>query len=395
MSKPLYFDYAATTPVDPSVAEKMMRCLTMDGTFGNPASRSHRYGWQAEELVDEARGYIAELINADPREIIFTSGATESNNLALKGAADYALRHDNTGNHNTRNQIITLKTEHKAVLDTCEELEQRGFEVVYLDVQSDGQLSLDALQKTLCERTLLVSVMHVNNETGVCQDIAGIAHMVHAQGALFHVDAAQSAGKLAIDVKSLDVDLLSISAHKMYGPKGIGALFVRRQPRIRIHAQIQGGGHERGMRSGTLPTHQIVGFGEAARLLTQHLSEDSKRIRELHTTLWAGLKTLAEVTLNGQETKGAPGILNITFGGVDGELLLMSLKDLAVSTGSACNSASVEPSYVLTAMGLTRELAHSSVRFSMGRYTSVADVQQCIQIVRQQVATLREQPSAW
>lgn len=390
MSKPMYFDYAATTPVDPSVAEKMMQCLTMEGTFGNPASRSHRYGWQAEELVDEARGYIAELVNADPREIIFTSGATESNNLALKGAADYALRHENT-----RNQIITLKTEHKAVLDTCEELEQRGFEVVYLDVQSDGQLNLDALEKALCDRTLLVSVMHVNNETGVCQDIASIARMVHAQGSLFHVDAAQSVGKLAVDVKSLDVDLLSISAHKMYGPKGIGALFVRRQPRIRIHAQIQGGGHERGMRSGTLPTHQIVGFGEAARLLTHHLSEDSKRIRELHTTLWAGLNSIGEITLNGQETHGAPGILNVTFHGVDGELLLMSLNDLAVSTGSACNSASVEPSYVLTAMGLTRELAHSSVRFSIGRYTSAEDIQQCVQIIRQQVATLREQPSAW
>ncbi|MCC5880683.1 MAG: IscS subfamily cysteine desulfurase [Idiomarina sp.] len=390
MKSPVYLDYAATTPMDPKVAEKMMRFMTMDGVFGNPASRSHRYGWQAEEAVDEARGQIADLIHADPREIVFTSGATESDNLAIKGVAEQAQKQAD-GNPN-RNQIITLKTEHKAVLDTCHDLEQRGFVVHYLDVDSQGRLDLDILRQAINEYTLLVSVMHVNNETGVVQDIAEIARLCHAKDVLLHVDAAQSVGKIRVDVRNLDVDLLSISAHKMYGPKGIGALFVRRQPKVRLHAQIHGGGHERGMRSGTLATHQIVGFGEAARLADKLLSEESMHLHGLRERLLTGFKALGGVTLNGHPEQCAPGILNVSFADVDGEMLLMSLKDLAVSTGSACNSASVEPSFVLSAMGLSREQAHASVRFSVGRFTQEQDIDTCLAIVKDTLERLRANP---
>lgn len=387
---PLYFDYAATTPMDPKVAHKIAQFMTMDGVFGNPASRSHRYGWQAEEAVDEAREQIAELIHADPREIVFTSGATESDNLAIKGAAEFAW--NKAEGELTRNQIITLKTEHKAVLDTCRDLEQRGFVVHYLDVGADGRLDLERLRNTLNEHTLLVSVMHVNNETGVIQDIAEIARMCHAMGVLLHVDAAQSVGKISVDVGKLDVDLLSISAHKMYGPKGIGALYVRRQPKVHLHPQIHGGGHERGMRAGTLATHQIVGFGEAARLANQSLSAEQAKLQGLRESLWAGLNACGGVTLNGHLEHAVPGILNVTFADVDGEMLLMSLKDLAVSTGSACNSASVDPSFVLTAMGLTREQAHCSVRFSVGRFTEQGDVDKCVALVKESLQHLRANP---
>ena len=387
---PLYFDYAATTPMDPKVADKMVQFMTMDGVFGNPASRSHRYGWQAEEAVDEARGEIADLIHADPREIVFTSGATESDNLAIKGVAEYAQKH--AENDLSRNQIITLKTEHKAVLDTCQDLEQRGFVVHYLDVSADGRLDFQDLRNALNEYTLLVSVMHVNNETGVIQDIAEIARICHAAEVLLHVDAAQSVGKMRVDVRDLDVDLLSISAHKMYGPKGIGALYVRRQPKVHLHAQIHGGGHERGMRSGTLATHQIVGFGEAARLANKLLSAEHARLQSLRDRLWVGFKAIGGVSLNGHRDYRVPGILNVTFADVDGDMLLASLKDLAVSTGSACNSASVEPSFVLTAMGRTREQAHCSVRFSVGRFTSAAEIDACLGIVKETVERLRANP---
>ena len=388
--KPLYFDYAATTPMDPKVAATMADFLTSEGVFGNPASRSHRYGWQAEEAVDEARGLIAELIGADPREIVFTSGATESNNLAIKGVAEHAQFHSDKPLQ--RNEIITLQTEHKAVLDTCEDLAARGFVVHYLPVASDGRVDMDALQALISERTLLVSVMHVNNETGVVQELERIAKLCDSHNSLFHVDAAQSVGKLRVNVRELNVDLLSISAHKMYGPKGIGALFVKRTPKVHLHAQIHGGGHERGMRSGTLATHQIAGFGEAARIAHATLNDEFEQITDLRERLWAGLSSLPGVRLNGHPHHHVPGIMNVGFADVDGELLLMSLKDIAVSTGSACNSASVEPSYVLRAMGLTRAEAHSSVRFSIGRFTTVEEVDACIHIVQRAVEQLRANP---
>lgn len=387
---PLYFDYAATTPMDPKVAQKMVQFMTMEGIFGNPASRSHRYGWQAEEAVDEAREQIAALIHADPREIVFTSGATESNNLAIKGAAEFAW--NQADGALTRNQIITLKTEHKAVLDTCRELEHRGFIVHYLDVGADGRLDLKLLRDTLNEQTLLLSVMHVNNETGVIQDIAEIAQMCRAMQVLVHVDAAQSVAKIPVDVTALDVDLLSISAHKMYGPKGIGALYVRRQPKVHLHPQIHGGGHERGMRAGTLATHQIVGFGEAAKLAQQSLSAEQAKLQGLRERLWAGLQACGGVTLNGHWEHAVPGILNVTFADVDGEMLLMSLKDIAVSTGSACNSASVDPSFVLTAMGLTREQAHCSIRFSVGRFSEQSEIDTCVELVKESLQHLRANP---
>lgn len=387
---PLYFDYAATTPMDPKVASKMAKFLTLDGVFGNPASRSHRYGWQAEEAVDEARGFIAELINADPREIVFTSGATESDNLAIKGVADYAERHSDS--QLQRNQIITLQTEHKAVLDTCKELESRGFVVHYLAVDRHGRIDLDTLANAINEHTLLVSVMQVNNETGVIQDIKAISKLCRSREVLLHVDAAQSVGKMRVDVGDLDVDLMSMSAHKMYGPKGIGALYVRRKPKVHVYAQMHGGGHERGMRSGTLATHQIVGFGEAARIANKLLSEEHSKLEHLRARLWTGFKSIQGVSLNGSAEHTVPGILNVTFADVDGEMLVMRLKDIAVSTGSACNSASVEPSYVLTAMGLSREQAHRSVRFSIGRFTSVEDIDQCLAIVTKAVQQLRDNP---
>ncbi|WP_420844459.1 IscS subfamily cysteine desulfurase [Idiomarina rhizosphaerae] len=382
MSKlPLYFDYAATTPVDPVVAEKMMGCLTQDGLFGNPASRSHKYGWQAEEAVDIARNQVADLINADAREIVFTSGATESDNLAIKGAAQY---YSDKGKH-----VITLQTEHKAVLDTCAQLEKEGFEVTYLDVGTDGLLDMDLFRSALREDTVLVSVMLVNNEIGVLQDITTIGHLCRENGTIFHVDAAQASGKVPMDMAKLPVDLLSLSAHKMYGPKGIGALYVRRTPRVRLLAQMHGGGHERGMRSGTLPTHQIVGMGVAAELARNELELEPARVENLRQRLWKGVSQLEGVTLNGSDQQRVPHITNISFAGVDGELLLMALKDLALSSGSACTSASVEPSYVLRALGVEHELAMSSLRFSIGRYTSEEDIDSAIELIHRTIGTLR------
>jgi cysteine desulfurase len=378
---PLYFDYAATTPVDPVVAEKMMGCLTQDGLFGNPASRSHKYGWQAEEAVDVARHQVADLINADAREIVFTSGATESDNLAIKGAAQY---YSDKGKH-----IITLKTEHKAVLDTCAQLEKEGFEVTYLDVGSDGLLDMDLFRSALREDTVLVSVMLVNNEVGVIQDIAAIGQLCRENGTLFHVDAAQASGKVSMDMAELPVDLMSLSAHKMYGPKGIGALYVRRTPRVRLLAQMHGGGHERGMRSGTLPTHQIVGMGVAAEIARNELELEPVRVKNLQQRLWKGVSQLEGVTLNGSDQQRVPHITNISFAGVDGELLLMALKDLALSSGSACTSASVEPSYVLRALGIEHELAMSSLRFSIGRYTSEDDIDSAVELIHRTIGTLR------
>lgn len=387
MKVPIYFDYAATTPADPRVAGKMIKCLTMDGTFGNPASRSHRFGWQAEEAVDIARNQVAELIGADPREIVFTSGATESDNLAIKGAAHF---YRDKGRH-----IITSQTEHKAVLDTCIQLEREGFEVTYLAPQSNGIIDLNVLQAAMRDDTLLVSIMHVNNETGVVQDIAKIAELCQSRGILFHVDATQSVGKLPFDVSQLPVDLVSFSAHKLYGPKGIGGLYVRRKPRIRLEAQIHGGGHERGMRSGTLPVHQIVGMGEAFRIAKAEMAEEMARLSALRNKLWTGFSAIEEVYLNGDLVAGAPNILNVSFNYVDGESLIMTLKDLALSSGSACTSASLEPSYVLRALGLNEELAHSSLRFSLGRFTTEEEIDYAIELVQKSIARLRELSPEW
>lgn len=387
MKLPIYLDYAATTPVDPRVAEKMMQCLTMDGTFGNPASRSHRFGWQAEEAVDIARNQVAELVNADPREIVFTSGATESNNLAIKGAANF---YGKKGKH-----VITVKTEHKAVLDTCRELERQGFEVTYMDVEADGLLDLTKLAAAMRDDTVLVSVMHVNNEIGVVQDIAAIGQMCRDRKIIFHVDAAQSAGKVAIDLATLPVDLMSFSAHKIYGPKGIGALYVRRKPRIRLEAQMHGGGHERGMRSGTLATHQIVGMGEAFRIAKEEMAAEGERITALRNKLWTGVQGIEQTFLNGSLAHHVPGIVNVSFNYVEGESLIMALKDLAVSSGSACTSASLEPSYVLRALGLTDELAHSSIRFSIGRFTTEQDIDYAIELVNKAIGRLREMSPLW
>lgn len=382
MKLPIYLDYSATTPVDPRVAEKMMQCLTQDGTFGNPASRSHRFGWQAEEAVDVARNQIAALIGADPREIVFTSGATESDNLAIKGAATLC---QSKGRH-----IITVATEHKAVLDTCHFLQQQGFDVTYLTPQPTGVIGLDQLEAALRADTVLVSVMHVNNETGVVQDIQAIGELCRARDILFHVDATQSVGKLPIDLAKLPVDLMSFSAHKLYGPKGIGGLYVRRKPRVRLEAQIHGGGHERGMRSGTLPVHQIVGMGEAYRIAQAEMADESVRLAALRIRLWNGLQALDGITLNGELEKGAPNILNVSIAGVDGESLILALKDLAVSTGSACTSASLEPSYVLRALGVNPELALSSIRFSLGRFTTQEEIDYAITVVQRCVSRLRE-----
>lgn len=384
---PIYLDYAATTPVDPRVAEKMMQYLTLDGIFGNPASRSHKFGWQAEEAVDIARNDIAALVGADPREIVFTSGATESDNLAIKGAANF---YQKKGKH-----IITCKTEHKAVLDTCRQLEREGFAVTYLAPQSNGIIDLKQLEAAMREDTILVSIMHVNNEIGVVQDIAEIGEMCRSRGIIFHVDATQSVGKLPIDLSKLKVDLMSFSAHKVYGPMGIGALFVRRKPRIRIEAQQHGGGHERGMRSGTLPVHQIAGMGEAYRIAKEEMESEAARLRALRLRLWNGLKDIEEVYLNGDLENGAPGILNISFNYVEGESLIMALKDLAVSSGSACTSASLEPSYVLRALGMNDELAHSSIRFSLGRFTTQEEIDYAIALVRKSIGRLRDLSPLW
>ncbi|MDI6954955.1 IscS subfamily cysteine desulfurase [Pantoea sp. Pa-EAmG] len=381
MKLPIYLDYAATTPADPRVATKMMQFLTLDGTFGNPASRSHRFGWQAEEAVDVARNQVAELINADPREIVFTSGATEADNLALKGAAQ---QHQARGKH-----IITSQTEHKAVLDSCAQLAREGFEVTFLQPGADGIVTPAMLEAALRDDTVLVSLMHVNNETGVIQDIAALGALCHARDILFHVDATQSVGKLPLDVSTLPVDLMSFSAHKLYGPKGIGALWVRRKPKLQIDAQMHGGGHERGMRSGTLPVHQIVGMGEAYRIAREEMADESARLATLHHRLWQGISTLSDVQLNGSLEQGAPNILNISFAHVDGESLIMALKDLALSSGSACTSASLEPSYVLRAMGVDQQLAYSSLRFSLGRFTTQEEIDYAIGVVHKAVTRLR------
>jgi len=381
MKLPIYLDYAATTPADPRVASKMMQFLTLDGTFGNPASRSHRFGWQSEEAVDVARNQIAELVNADPREIVFTSGATESDNLAIKGAAH---AHQARGKH-----IITSQTEHKAVLDSCQQLEREGFDVTYLTPATNGIISPDQLRAALRDDTILVTLMHVNNETGVILDIAAFGEICREREILFHVDATQSVGKLPIDLSQLPVDLMSFSAHKLYGPKGIGALYVRRKPRVQIAAQIHGGGHERGMRSGTLPVHQIVGMGEAYRIAAEERETEMARIQALRDRLWQGISALPDVTLNGDLQQSAPNILNLSFADVEGESLIMALKDLALSSGSACTSASLEPSYVLRALGLSEELAHSSLRFSLGRFTTEEEIDYAIALVQKSVTRLR------
>ena len=383
--KPIYLDYAATTPVDPRVVQQMVPYLYEQ--FGNPASRSHAYGWAAEEAVEIARERVAQLIGADPREIVWTSGATESNNLAIKGAAKF---HQGKGRH-----LITVKTEHKAVLDTMRELEREGFEVSVLDVQADGLLDLDALEAALRPDTVLVSVMAVNNEIGVIQDLAAIGALCRARGVLFHVDAAQAAGKMAIDLSTLPVDLMSLSAHKIYGPKGIGALYVRRKPRVRIEAQIHGGGHERGMRSGTLPTHQIVGMGAAFQLARDTMGAENERIRTLRDRLLAGVQGIPEVRINGDLERRVPHNLNVSFQFVEGESLLMGMKGIAVSSGSACTSASLEPSYVLRALGLSDEIAHSSIRFSIGRFTTAEDIDRAIAQVSTTVERLRSLSPLW
>lgn len=384
---PIYLDYSSTTPVDPRVAKKMAECLEMEGNFGNPASRSHRFGWVAEEAVDIARNQIADLVNADPREIVFTSGATESNNLAIKGAAHFY--------HKRGKHVITLKTEHKAVLDTCRQLEREGFEVTYLEPMSNGLVDLDVLADSMRDDTVLVTIMHVNNEIGVIQDIAAIGELCRSRKVLFHVDAAQSTGKVEIDLQNLKVDLMSFSGHKTYGPKGIGALYVRRKPRVRIEAQIHGGGHERGMRSGTLATHQIVGMGEAFALAKSEMAAENERVRALRDRLWNGIKDIEAVYLNGDLDQRVVHNLNVSFAYVEGESLIMALKDMAVSSGSACTSASLEPSYVLRALGLNDELAHSSIRFSFGRFTTEAEIDYVIDVIRNAIDKLREMSPLW
>lgn len=384
---PIYLDYSATTPVDPRVADKMRQFLTPDGEFGNPASRSHSFGWHAEEAVDEARKQVAALIGADPREIVWTSGGTESDNLAIKGAAHF---YQKKGKH-----IVTVKTEHKAVLDTCRQLEREGFEVTYLAPQADGLLDLAELEASLRDDTVLVSVMHVNNEIGVVQDIGAIGKMTRERGIVLHVDAAQGAGKIPIDVHEMQVDLMTLSAHKIYGPKGIGALYICRKPRVRLEAQMHGGGHERGLRSGTLPTHQIVGMGEAFRIAREEMAEESARIRALRDRLWDGLNKMEEVYLNGDLEQRVPGNLNVSFNFVEGESLIMALKDVAVSSGSACTSASLEPSYVLRALGRNDELAHSSLRFTIGRFTTEEEIDYTISLIEQAVQRLRDLSPLW
>ena len=387
MKTPIYFDYSATTPVDPRVADKMCQCLTLEGNFGNPASRSHQYGWDAEKLIDEARANVAALINADPKEIVFTSGATESDNLAIKGVAHFY--------HKNGKHIVTCKTEHKAVLDTCRHLEREGYEVTYLDPEPNGLIDLEKLKAAIRPDTILVSIMHVNNEIGVIQDIKAIGEITRERKILFHVDAAQSAGKVPIDMENMKVDLMSFSAHKIYGPKGIGALYVRRKPRVRLEAQMHGGGHERGMRSGTLATHQIVGMGEAFRFAKEEMAADNERIRMLRDRLVKGLESIEEVYINGDMEQRIPHNLNISFNFVEGESLIMALKDLAVSSGSACTSASLEPSYVLRALGRSDELAHSSIRFTLGRFTTEAEVDFAIEAIRNNIDKLRELSPLW
>ncbi len=387
LNLPIYFDYAATTPVDPRVAEKMIQYLTPTGHYGNPASSSHSFGWAAEDAVNEARANVAALLNANPKEIVFTSGATESDNLAIKGVAHF---YQKKGKH-----IITSKTEHKAVLDSCRQLEREGFEVTYLTPEPNGIIPLKTIEDAMRDDTILVSIMHVNNETGIIQDIAAIGELCREKGIIFHVDAAQSAGKVEIDVETMKVDLISVSAHKIYGPKGIGALYVRRKPRIRLEAQMHGGGHERGMRSGTLATHQIAGMGEAFRIAKEEMNKDREHIVALRDRMWEGVKDMEEVYINGDMELGVPGIFNVSYNFVEGESLMMSLKDLAISSGSACTSASLEPSYVLRALGRNDELAHSSLRFSIGRFTKEEEIDYAIVEVRKAVEKLRELSPLW
>ncbi len=385
MKFPVYLDYSATTPVDPRVAEKMIPWLTSN--FGNPASRSHAYGWDAEAAVEEARENVAALVNCDPKELVWTSGATESINLALKGAAHF---YKDKGKH-----LVTVGTEHKATLDTMRELEREGFEVTYLPVDDEGMVSLDAFKASLRPDTIIASVMYVNNEIGVVQDIPAMGEICREKGVIFHVDAAQATGKIPVDLAKLKVDLMSFSAHKTYGPKGVGALFVRRKPRVRIEAQMHGGGHERGMRSGTLPTHQIVGMGEAFRLARVEMAAEGERIRMLRDRLWNGLSSIEEVYINGDMERRVPHNLNVSFNFVEGESLIMAVKDIAVSSGSACTSASLEPSYVLRALGRSDELAHSSIRFTVGRFTTEAEIDFAIDLIKRKIAKLRELSPLW
>ncbi len=382
---PIYLDYSATTPVDPRVAEKMIPWLTEQ--FGNPASRSHAFGWDAEKAVEEARGQVAALVNADPKEIIWTSGATESNNLAIKGAAHF---YKGKGKH-----VITLKTEHKAVLDTVRELEREGFEATYLDVQENGLVDLDVFKAALRPDTIVVSVMFVNNEIGVVQPIAELGEICREKGIVFHVDAAQATGKVEIDLDRLKVDLMSFSAHKTYGPKGVGALYVRRKPRVRLEAQMHGGGHERGLRSGTLAPHQIVGMGEAFRIAREEMASENERVRALRDKLLAGLTDIEATYVNGDLEHRVPHNLNISFAYVEGESLIMAIKDIAVSSGSACTSASLEPSYVLRALGRNDELAHSSIRFTIGRFTTEEEIDYTIDLLHKKIGKLRELSPLW
>ncbi len=382
-----YFDYASTTPVDPRVADKMYECLKLDGNFGNPASRSHEFGWKAEEAVERARMQVASLVNADTREIVWTSGATESDNLAIKGAARF---YKDRGNH-----IITSKIEHKAVLDPCRQLEREGFEVTYLDPNEDGVITLDMLKKHIKDETILVSLMHINNELGSVTDIEEIGNFTRENNIIFHVDAAQSTGKVNIDLSNLNVDLMSFSGHKTYGPKGVGALYVRRKPRIRLEALIHGGGHERGFRSGTLATHQIVGMGEAFKIAQDEMEKDNKHIKKLSDIFYKEISEIEEIFLNGNEKNKVPNITNVSFAYIEGESLIMALQDVAVSSGSACTSASLEPSYVLRALGRPDELAHSSIRFSFGRFTTEEEVRSVAETTKKVVAQLRELSQLW
>ena len=387
MKLPIYLDYSATTPVDPRVAAKMVECLTTEGNFGNPASRSHLFGWKAEEAVENARRQVAELVNADPREIVWTSGATESDNLAIKGVAHF---YASKGKH-----IVTTKIEHKAVLDTTRQLEREGFEVTYIELGEDGIITPAMVEAALRDDTVLVSVMHVNNEIGTINDITAIGELTRSRGILFHVDAAQSTGKVEIDLEKMKVDLMSFSAHKTYGPKGVGALYVRRKPRVRLEAQMHGGGHERGMRSGTLATHQLVGMGEAFRIAKEEMAQENERLRGLRDRFLRKVEALEELYINGSMTARVPHNLNLSFNYVEGESLIMALKDLAVSSGSACTSASLEPSYVLRALGRNDELAHSSIRFSFGRFTTEEEIDYAASKVCEAVNKLRELSPLW
>ncbi len=384
---PIYLDYSSTTPVDKRVANKMSECLTLDGAFGNPASRSHAFGWDSDSLIKNARKNVADLIKSDVKEIVWTSGATESNNLAIKGAAHF---YKSKGNH-----LITLSTEHKAVLDTMRQLELEGYNVTYLDPEPNGLVDIEKLKKAITNETILISIMHVNNEIGVIQDLEKIGKITRDKKVLFHVDAAQSPGKVDIDVNKFNVDLLSLSAHKVYGPKGIGALFIRRKPRVRLEAQMHGGGHERGFRSGTLPTHQIVGMGEAFRIAREEMQADNLRIKKLRDRFWSKLKDIEEIYLNGDLDNRISGNLNVSFNYVEGESLIMAIKDIAVSSGSACTSASLEPSYVLRALGRDDELAHSSIRITIGKYTKEEEVDYAAELLEKSVSKLRDLSPLW